>query len=330
MANAPKVLVTAATLVDRNGPHFQMLRKAGFDLVFTGKDGQLTEDELLALIPGIAATLAGSEPYTPRVFAAANDLHVIARLGVGYDAVNLPAATARGVAITTTPGGNHDAVAEQVFALLLAVLREVVPQDRDTKAGLWRRVSSPALRGKTMGIVGLGRIGKAVAVRAKAFGVNLIAYEPFADQAFVREYGIGLVSLDDLLHKSDIVSLHVPLTPETKHLINRRTLGLMKRGSYLVNSARGGLVCEDDLLDALQAKHLAGAALDVFEDEPAQADNPLFSFDNVVTSPHTAGVDEQSLIDMAVMCAHAIIALSRGEWPEAQVVNKEVRGKFRW
>lgn len=327
---APKVLVTAATLTDRDAPYFRLLREAGFELVYSGFERQLTEEELLRLIPGMSATFAGSEPYTPRVFAAARELRVIARVGVGYDAVNLTAATEHGVAITTTPGGNHDAVAEQVFAMLLAVLREVVPQDRDTKAGMWRRISPPALRGKTMGIMGLGRIGKAVALRAKAFGVNVIAYEPFPDKEFVSQHGIKLMGQDELLRVSDVVSLHVPLSAETKHLINKRTLRMMKNGAYLVNTARGGLVCEGDLVEALRSGHLAGAALDVFEHEPTKAGNPLFAFDNVVCAPHVAGVDQQSLIDMAMMCAHAIIALSRGNWPEEKVVNKEVRSRFKW
>jgi phosphoglycerate dehydrogenase-like enzyme len=306
-----------------------MLREAGFGVILPDHENQLTEEQLLGKLPGVAATLAGSEPYVPRVFARCPQLRVIARLGVGYDAVDLQAATASGVVVTTTPGCNHDAVAEQVMALLLAVLREVVPQDRDTKAGKWRRISPPALRGKTLGIVGLGRIGKAVASRARAFGVHVVAFEPLADQEFVARHEVRLLSFDELLRQSDIVSLHVPLSPETRHLINRHTLGLMKRGAYLVNTARGGLVCEKDLIEALRSKHLAGAALDVFEEEPARS-NPLFAFDNVVTSPHTAGVDEQSLLDMAKCCAEAIISLSRGEWPDELVVNKDVRSKFRW
>jgi phosphoglycerate dehydrogenase-like enzyme len=325
----PRILITPTPLAAVDGPYQDLLRQAGFELVFPSKAGQLTEDELLRELPGIAATLAGSEPYTRRVFQASPGLRVIARVGVGFDAVDLAAATEAGVAVTITPGTNHDAVAEQAFGMILALAKRIVAFDRDVRAGKWPRQATVPLRGRTLGIAGLGRIGKAVARRGACFGMRLLAYEPYPDQAFVQEHRVTLVSLEGLLAESDFLSLHVPLAPESRYLINRRTLALMKPTAFLINTARGGLVNEADLLEALRAGKLAGAALDVFEREPPGA-HPLFALDSVVLTPHTAGVDLQSRDDMAVSAAEAVLTLMRGEWPAEKVVNADVRSRFRW
>jgi phosphoglycerate dehydrogenase-like enzyme len=326
----PKVLIAPQTLANVGGPFENLLRDTGFELAFPPSAVQLSEDELLHEVRGACATIAGSEPYTRRVIAASPALRVIARAGVGYDAVDLAAATDHGVAVCIAPGTNQDAVAEHTFTLILALAKHLIPQHEGTRTGRWPRGTNLPLRGRTLGIAGLGRIGKAVALRGEAFGMPLLAYEPFPDQAFVAEHRITLMPFDRLLAESDVLTLHVPLTPGSRDLINRRTLGRMKPTAYLINTARGGLVCEADLLEALKAGRLAGAGLDVFEQEPPAADNPLFALDNVVLTPHAAGVDFQSRDDMALSAARAIVALSRGEWPAEQVVNPEVRAKFRW
>jgi D-3-phosphoglycerate dehydrogenase len=325
----PKVLIAPATLTGIDGPYLKVLRDAGFDLVFPGLDHQMDENELLQNIKGMPASIAGSEPYTPRVLDANPQLRVIARAGVGYDAVDVQAATERGIAVTITPGTNQDSVAEHTFALILALAKDLINQHQGTRAGRWPRRSNVPLRGRTLGIVGLGRIGKAVAVRGAAFGMPLLAFEPYPDAAFVKQYGTRLVPLDQLLRESDYVSIHVPLTAESRNLIDRRRLALMKPAAYLINTARGGLVNEADLYDALRAGKLAGAALDVFEQEPPPI-TPLLELDNVVLTPHAAGVDTQSRDDMALSAARAVVALSRGEWPAEQIVNPEVRARFRW
>jgi phosphoglycerate dehydrogenase-like enzyme len=194
---------------------------------------------------------------------------------------------------------------------------------------VWRRQASLAIRGRTLGIVGLGRIGKAVAERARAFNMRIIAYEPFPDHAFVKRCGIELMPLERLLAEADYVTLHLPLCPETRYIINRETLSLMRPTAFLINTARGGLICEADLIEALKSGRIAGAGLDVFEVEPCR-ENKLFHLDNVVLTPHTAGVDAQSVMDMATMAAETIVALSRGEWPAERIVNSEVRVRFKW
>jgi phosphoglycerate dehydrogenase-like enzyme len=264
------------------------------------------------------------------VIEANPTLRVIARAGVGYDAVDLAAATDHGIAVAIAPGTNHDAVAEHAFTLILALAKHLISQHIGTKAGSWPRKTNQPLRGRTLGIAGLGRIGKAMALRGEVFHMPLLAYEPVPDMPFVHQHGISLVPFEQLLAESDYLTLHMPLLPQTKHLINRQTLALMKPTAYLINTARGGMVCEADLIEALKAKRIAGAGLDVFEQEPPARNNPLFELDNVVLTPHAAGGDWQSRDDMALSAARTIVALSRGEWPAEPIVNPEVRAKFRW
>jgi D-3-phosphoglycerate dehydrogenase len=325
-----KVLITPMTLAGIDSPYQGVLRDAGFELVFPKRAFLLTEQELLDVLPGICGVIAGSEPYTPRVLSANPALRVIARAGVGYDAVNVPAATERGVVVAIAPGTNQESVAEHTFALILALAKDVPSQHAAIRAGGWPRRPNLPLRGRTLGIAGLGRIGKAVAERGSAFRMRLIAYEPYPDRAFAKRFGVELVSFEQLLAESDFLSLHLPLTEQSRHLMDKKTLFRMKPTAYLVNTARGGLVCEADLCEALETGRIAGAGLDVFEEEPTQAGNPLFRFEKVVVTPHAAGVDLQSRDDMAVSAARTIVALSRGQWPAEAVVNPEVKARFRW
>lgn len=325
-----RVLIAPATLAGRTeGEFLDILRRGGFELVFPKVQRQLLEQETLEELQGISASLAGSEPYTRKVLDANPQLRVIARAGVGYDAVDVPAATEHNVAVCITPNTNQDAVAEHTFALILGAAKNLVQQHIGTVKGTWPRGATVPLRGQTIGIVGLGRIGKAVALRARAFLMDIIAYEPYPDQDFVRQNHIRLVSLDDLFRQSDFISLHIPLTPESKHLINKKTLALMKPNAFLINTARGGLVCEADLLEALQTKRIAGAGLDVFEAEPP-IPGVLLEHPNVVLTPHAAGVDLKSREDMASSAAQAIVDLSQGKWPAEKVVNAAIREHFRW
>jgi phosphoglycerate dehydrogenase-like enzyme len=325
----PKVLIAPMTLAEVGGPYLDLLCQAGFAPVYPHLPVQLLEDELLQALKGVSASVAGSEPYTRRVIEANPSLQVIARVGVGFDAVDLQAAVDHGIVVCTAPGTNHDAVAEHTFALILALAKELVPQHLATRAGGWPRQVNLPLRGKTLGLAGLGRIGKAVAYRGRCFTMRVLAYDPVPDQQFARDHGIALVPFEQLVKEADYLSLHLPYTAESRHLFNRQTLAHMKPTAFLINTARGGLVREADLIEALRDRRIAGAGLDVFEQEPP-AKSPLFEFDNVIVTPHVAGGDLQSRDDMALAAARAIVALSRGEWPAEQIVNPEVRAKFSW
>jgi D-3-phosphoglycerate dehydrogenase len=311
------------------GAFVDLLHLARFELVYPRGSTPLTEEELLLQLQGVRASVAGFEPYTRRVIEANPSLRVIARVGVGFDSIDLEAATQHGVAVATTPGANGEGVAEHTFALLLALAKGLIPQHREIQAGKWAPQNTMPLRGRVLGIAGLGHIGKAVALRGECFGMRLIAYGPVPNLEFVRQHRITLVPFEQLLAESDYLTLHLPLTPESRHLINRRTFAQMKPTAFLINTGRGGLVCEADLLEALQAKRLAGAGLDVFEKEPP-GETELLQLDNVVCTPHSASSDLESRNDVSLAAVRAIVALCRGEWPAEQIVNPQVRGKFRW
>ncbi len=326
----PSVLITTEVLREAPGAHLNALHAAGYDVRFPAKNVLMSEEDVLEAAQGIVAVIAGSEPYTERVLSGLPQLRVISRNGVGYDQVDVPAATRHSIAVTITPDGNHQAVAEHAMAMLLAVARSVVQNAVDTRKGNWRRRSiSIPLRGKTLGIVGLGRIGRSVAVRAAAFGMRLLAHEKYPDLEFVKKHNIELVDLDTLMSQSDFVTLHTPMSPETREIINRKSLARMKRGSVLINTARGGLLNETDLLEALKSGHLAGAGLDVLAIEPPSPNHPLLALDNVIVSPHVSALDEQAIKDMALGAAENILDIYRGQWGLSGLLNPEVKSTWK-
>jgi phosphoglycerate dehydrogenase-like enzyme len=327
----PTVLIAPGPLRGQPGAFRQILSDAGFDetIEFPG-DHTLTEAELREALPRSDAMLAGGESLSAELLALAPKLRVIARTGVGYDAVDIAACTARKIPVVITPGTNQESVAEHTLGLLLALTRNVVNNDQVVKSGGWNRTLVRPIRGETIGLVGLGRIGRAVATRAVAFGMRVIAFDPVADPDFDARHGITRVDLDTLLAESDVVSLHLPLSPETTHVIRRDRIARMKPNALLINTSRGGLVNEDDLHEALVSGKIAGAGLDVLGAEPPDKSNPLLKLSNVVVSPHIGGIDTKSMADMADLASSCIAALRVGQWPEGCVVNEELRTGWIW
>jgi len=328
----PVALVVPEMLQGDDVPCVKLLREAGFEVRFP-KDpqiarGQCSRADSIAELSVAHATIASSEEYSETVLAELPDLRVIARCGVGYDGVEVPAASQRNIPVTITPNSNREAVAELALALLFGVTKSVVSNDKEVRAGNWPRKPLTPLRGKTMGIFGLGRIGGALASRAKALGLTVIATESMPNPEVVRELQIDIVDFDTLLAQSDIISLHCPLNDDTEGLFNASAFAKMKPNSILINTARGKVVNEADLISALQADQLGGAGLDVFEVEPPARDNLLFLLDNVVLSPHMGGVDEMSIEAMGLEAASCIIKLFRGEWPTGAVVNDQLKDEW--
>lgn len=322
----PTVLISPREVRQFEPRYADVLHAAGWHIAYPLPDEAniLTSAELRAALVGVDAVIAGGEPYTAELFCDFPALRVVARVGVGYDAVDVNAATAHSVAVTVAPGTNHESVAEHTFALLLAFTRHLPVRNALIHAGGWPRHYSRPLRGQTLGLAGLGRIGKAVAVRAMAFGMTVIAFDPLP----VDVPGVTAVSFAELLARSDFLSLHLPLTMQTRHTMNAAAFARMKPGAVLVNTSRGGLVNEADLVAALRSGHLGGALLDVLEQEPPPADHPLFGMPNVILTPHAAGVDTKSLGDMARSAAEAIVAIYQGIWPAEKVVNADVRERW--
>lgn len=317
----PKILITARSFRNSEGPHKQMLREAGYDLVECPNEHPLPAADLAQWIGDVDGAILGLDAVTEEVFAAARRLRVISRFGVGVDAVDVPAATRHGVVVTITPGANSVAVAELAIALLLALARCIPYHDRVAKQGKWSRVQGMELSGSTLGLVGLGRIGRGVAQRAAALGMRVLAYDPMLPSASFAEIGVTHCELDDLLAASDAVSLHLPLTPETRNLIDARALARMKPTAYLINTARGGLIDEDALYEALVNRTIAGAACDVFAKEPPEPSG-LVALDTFIAAPHIGSATAQTTTRMGMMAAENALAVLRGERP-AGVVNPE-------
>ena len=326
----PKVLIGSGPIRNAPGPFRDLLVASGFTPVDWPGSLPISGDEYRRLLPDIDAVIAGGEPLTGEMMAIAPKLRAIARTGVGYDAVDLKAASARQIAVCITPGTNQESVAEHAFGLLLGLTRKIAENDRVIRAGGWDRSLVQPLRGKTIGLVGLGRIGQAMVPRAVAFGMKVLAYEPAPSPEFDAKWGIERTTMPRLLAESNVVSLHLPLMPSTRGLFHREVFAMMKPGAILLNTARGGLVVEDDLYDALVSGHLGGAGLDVFDPEPPSPANPLLQLPNVISSPHLGGIDAKAMEDMATLAAQCVIDLHQGRWPGECVVNPEIRDGWRW
>lgn len=283
-------------------------------------DGVGDERALVDGLQGAWGVVAGSETYTQNVLGGLPGLRIIARVGVGVDAIDLAAATAGSVAVTTTPGANADGVADLTMALLLACLRRIVSDDRSVRAGEWRPSEvSGDLTGATVGLVGLGRIGQKVACRLQGFDCQLLATESHPDREFCHALAVELVELDTLLERADVVSIHLPLTSETRGLIGRRELSLIRPSAVLINTSRGGIVDEPALVEALAATRLAGAGLDVFAEEPVRRDHPLATLENVVLSPHRASFSRLSVARMLAATIESLNDAAGGNVPEGCV-----------
>jgi phosphoglycerate dehydrogenase-like enzyme len=300
------------------------LRDLGAEVTLAPKLGRRSPAEMCELLVGADAAIVSTDPFDATVFAGAPGLRAIARVGVGLDSIDMAAATRAGVMVTTTRGANESTAADHTLALILAAVRRIPELDASTHRGEWLRTGPHLaweLTGATVGLVGFGAIGRRVAHRLLAFGVAVLASDPVAPDGPLSA-SVEHVPLDDLLRRSDIVSLHAPLSPSSARLIGARELGLMARHAILVNTARGGLVDESALLDALAAGRLRAAALDVFEDEPPTGDR-LRGMPNVVMTPHVAGVSERAVSEMTRRACRSVADALRGRVP-SDVVNGEV------
>src|SRR5881394_1102832 len=264
----------------------QPLRDAGFAV---DKRIKLSPTELLAAVADPEGLIVRSETkVNAAVMDAARKLRVVGRAGVGVDNIDVPAATARGIVVMNAPDGNTTTTAEHTLALLIALARNVPQANSSVKAAKWerKRFIGAELQGKTLGIIGLGRIGCAVAVRARAFGMKIVAHDPFIASEQARDLEVECASLDEVLSRADFLTVHTPLTNETRGIVGREAFAKMKKGARIINCARGGLIDEQALYEAIKSGIVAGAALDVFEQEPPPADHPLLQLDEVIVTPH--------------------------------------------
>ncbi|HZP95757.1 MAG TPA: phosphoglycerate dehydrogenase [Candidatus Limnocylindria bacterium] len=294
------------------------LAPAGIVPVLAPKRGPRTETEIAQLARGCFAVIASTDPFTEAVLTQLPDLRLIARVGVGMDSIDIDAATRLGVLVCVARGTNELAVAEHTVALMLAALRRIVQCDRSVRAGEWNRtgrLTGNDLHGKTVGLLGFGVIGRAVANLLRSFDVRLIAFDP----AVASDPAVEIVAFDEVLARADILSVHVPLLPTSRHLIGARELALMKRGAILVNTSRGGIIDEASLKAALADGHIGMSALDVFEEEPPSTSFLLAATDRTILTPHVAGLTVESIAAMQEHATDAVIDVLKGRMPQGVV-----------
>jgi D-3-phosphoglycerate dehydrogenase len=288
-----------------------------------------TDAERLEAVAGARILVAAHVKITEDLFRAGPRLAGVIRTGIGLDTVDLPAATRHGVCIANVPDFCYDEVADSAWTLILAVARKLFEADRRVRSGEWvpsALLPVHSLRGRTLGLVAFGHIARKVAERGRAFGTRLVAADPYVDAAAMAAEGVEKVSLEELLVQSDIISLHTPLTPETRGLIDAAACARMKRGAILVNTSRGPVVDEPALIDALRSGRLGGAGLDVLATEPPAPDNPLLAMPNVVLTPHSSSTTVEALEDLARKVNMQVFQMLRGEWP-TYLANRAVRSQ---
>jgi D-3-phosphoglycerate dehydrogenase / 2-oxoglutarate reductase len=297
-----------------------LLREIGAELV---EHACRTEDELLAHARDADGILTLDEPFGKRVIEGLERCRVISRFGIGVDRIDVDAATAKGIVVANVPDYCVDEVSDHALALLLALSRRIVALDRAVHAGTWDTIRIAGrvrrLRGQTLGVVGFGRLGRRLGEKARALGLDVLAYDPLVPAAQIRDTGAEPVALDALLTRSEWVSLHVPLTPETRHVIGAAELARMRPGAVLLNTARGGLVDQDALVQSLRERHLGGAGLDVLEREPPPVDDPLLALDNVIVTSHAAFYSEEALAEQRLRAVENVARVLTGRPPLAAV-----------
>lgn len=307
-----KILVTPTSMAGgSSSPAMERLRAFADEIVFNPTGRPLTPEELLPLLRGCQGYIAGLDQITAQVLEGCPDLRVVSRYGAGCDAVDIASARRLGITVTNTPGVNAQGVAELAMGLILSAARKLPALDHATKSGRWVRSTGVELCGRTVGIVGLGAIGKRLAKCCAGFGMALTACDPQIDPAYCRENGIEPLSFSELLRRADVISLHLPLNDQTRHIIGREAIAQMRDGAIVVNTSRGAIVDEDAAYEALVSGKLGGLGLDAFEVEPP-VNCRLMTLDNVVTTPHTGAHTIEAIRNMQECAVDNLIAVLSG------------------
>jgi len=321
-----KILITSR-LFGRTTPEaYELLKREGVEFKREQDHrGDWSEEEIVAALEGYQGMILGAdEPMTRKVLSALPELKVLSRHGVGFDNIDLAAATEQGIVVAITAGANDNSVADLTMGLIISVARHIPFFDRFIRTGeFWKRKPGNDVYGQTLGLIGMGRIGRSVARRASGFDMRILAYDLVKDEGFAARYGIEYLPLDEVLSRSDFISIHLPSSAQTTKFIGERELRMMKASAYFINTSRGNVVDEAALICALQEGWIAGAGLDVFENEPPEKNHPLFALENVVLTPHIAGASRAAMRAMSLDSASNAIRVLRGEPPTA-MANPEV------
>lgn len=306
-----KIVVTPRSFGATSAKPMELLQQKGYELILNTTGRPLKARELIDLAAGAEALLVGIDEVNEEVINSLPGLKVISKYGVGVDNIDLAAAAKKGIPVANTPGVNTEAVADLTVGLMLSVARQIPGADLSTKKGEWKRFLGCSLHGKTVGILGTGQIGRAVAQRLPGFATELLLYDVVQDQDFAARVKGRYVSLEEILRQADFISLHLPLLPATCGLIGAKELKAMKRNAIIVNTARGGLIDEKALVKALQEKWIRGAALDAFSTEPPK-EREILELPNIVLTPHIGAYTEEAVLQMGMVAAENVIAVLEG------------------
>lgn len=315
----PKVLIATRSFGSTSPRPMQMLKDAGIEIVWVDANLPDVQDKILELVPETSAIIVGLVPITEKIIEKSTKLKIISMHGVGVNHIDLKAAQKKGVIVTNCPGSNDQAVADLAMGLMLAVARNILQIDRDIRDGYWNKYLGGELWQKKLGLIGFGNIAKGVAYRARGFDMQISAFDPYCSAEVADVYGVQLKSFEEVISTSDFVSLHAPLTEETKSMFNAEQFKKMKPTSYLINTARGGLVDEQALYAALNSGEIAGAGLDVFVDEPLK-DSKLVELKNVVLTAHVGTHTKESIERMGLMAVENVLRVLRDEMPMNRIV----------
>ncbi|TBL77859.1 phosphoglycerate dehydrogenase [Paenibacillus thalictri] len=300
-----------------------VLKEAGFAVEFTKPTRMVTEQEVREKIADADAYVVGSNKLTAELIGAGQKLKLIARFGVGYDSIDWRYALQSGIAVTVTAGANEQSVADMALALMLSISRRIPYFDRSVREGEWTpQILTHEMWAKTVGIMGTGRIGKAVAKRVSGFDANLLAYDAYPDYTWAQQAGVTYVSKEQLLSESDYVTLHLPLNEDTNRIVDAGFLLQMKPTAFLINTARGQLVDETALYEALVQRSIGGAALDVYAKEPLPRDYPFYELDNCVLTHHVSSHTQEAMRRMSLLCAEEIVRMNQGLPPQYPIPEK--------
>ena len=314
-----KVLITSRSFGKIGDSAQKVLLDAGIEITNISVDFNQTTFE--QIIPEFDALIIGAHDFSEADMERCPKLKIICKHGVGLDNIHVNKAKELGIAVCNAPGTNSNAVADLTLGLMLSVSRKISHSAALVRDGVWKSHIGEDVCGKTLGLLGFGAIAKGVARRARGFGMKILAYDPYVTQLPEEFAGwVELCGMDNVLTSCDILSVHMPLTPETKNMISTETLAKMKQGAYVINTARGGIVDETALYNALVSGHLHGAAMDVVESEPMTPDHPLLSLDNVVVTPHIAMYSKEAINAVSMICAENVVACLSG----GQMINRVV------
>lgn len=313
-----KVLITPRSFEHIKDKFLELLKDAEIEVVMNPYGRVIKEDEMVELVKDMDGIIVGIDPITKRVIYNASKLKVISKYGVGVDNIDFESAKERNIVVTNTPNANSNAVAELTVGLIISVLRNIPLSDRRVREKKWDRFIGYELYGKTLGVIGTGSIGKRVIKLLRGFDLNILCYDKFPDYEWAEKENLKYVNFDELLKRSDIITIHIPLTEETRHLISERELSLMKKTAVIINTSRGGIINERDLYKFLKEGRIYGAGLDVLEDEPPQ-NSPLIELDNVVITSHIGSHTQESIENMAFMAIDNLISVLKGKEPKFRV-----------